>query len=146
MKLSYKIIKPICASLLLAWLGLGCGTTESVISPNTGATNYVWTPDPGLTNSIYTAQQIAPLLPPPIGTIAGSLATLAAVALEITRRRKNREIDSKTNLALAIIDGVERSAIPEVKEAIRKVAEHRDAQSDLKKILVERQYSAPGKL
>jgi len=102
-------------------------SVTGVITPP--ATNTVYAPKPAIQNTIAAAEGAASLVPPPYGTIAGSVLALLAAGLGLyARSRNNQLIDTTSKLSTAnsvvsaVVAGVEAVGHPETKAAIQNAA------------------------
>lgn len=130
----------------LALFLAGCISTAPKGSGGAKDRETVATVHPATAQAIAAGEAVAPFLPPPFGTIlSGALATLSA-GLAVAVRRRNGQLATEKALSDAIMDGVERAAIPAVKQAIDSVADARDVRTELKGRLVSKGYSKPGAL
>ncbi len=114
--------------LIAALLFCGCSalvtTREEVTTSPGGAlqTNIVAEPSPFFSKAITSGREIAPLLPPPAGTLVDLALMLTAAGVGIYARKQTKRASTAERIADTVIAGVEAVNNPEVKAAVRKAS------------------------
>lgn len=121
-----KLILPL---IILATIIIGCATQnpnagKPNVDPQTGITNGVqpaYIPNTTGTKIIGYANEAAPLVPPPYGTILGGAASLAAIILGAIAKKKNDQANTATLAAQTLAEGVVKAG-PTVVQTVQEVA------------------------
>lgn len=122
---------PLFAALAILSAGVGCAAiTRATLSPVyapavPGDTNapaivaYTVNTNAAIPQIVAGVQTVAPLVPAPVGTILGGLATLAGVSLAAFAKLRSIKADKLLNVVIA---GVEAAGNADTKAKIQNLA------------------------
>lgn len=124
--------------LLIGFLFVAGCASNPLLTPvyAPGTTNVVqYVPAAAVTNALGLGAQVAPLVPPPFGTILSGVLGLATVGLGTYAKIKSGQLTTHQAMLNSVILGVEKAGTPQTKQVIQDTAVAAGVQGQLDPIV-----------